>query len=127
MGLHFAGEGSVATRLHTLTRQLIFAGPGMVIAQEVSSFSLTAGCFCCLFCVGVATEEDDLRATKHLHTLHLQSLTPLPQIGDAACGGQVLMTHAAWVMLQESSSMCAAGFPVVRCLGQFQLQVRGGH
>jgi hypothetical protein len=45
------------------------------------------------------------------------------QVGDCAHGGQVLLSHDAWVMLRQC--MPAAGFPVVRCLGLFQLQVRG--
>ncbi len=44
------------------------------------------------------------------------------QIGDAAHGGQVVLSHDAWVALR--GRMARAGFPVVHCLGLYQLQVR---
>lgn len=75
MGVHWAREGTVAHRLHALTKHRVFAGPGLTSAQEV---------------------------------------------GDAAWGGQVLVSHDAWVEMR--GSMGAAGFPVVRCLGLFQSQ-----
>lgn len=34
----------------------------------------------------------------------------------------MLLSHEAWVVLR--CCMAAAGFPVVRCVGLFQLQVR---
>lgn len=76
MGIHWAAEGSVAHRLHPLTKQRMFEGPGLHTAQEV---------------------------------------------GDAAYGGQVLLSHDAWVLLR--SNMAAAGFPVIRCLGLFHMEV----
>lgn len=35
MGLHWAPEGTVATRLHALTKHRVFVGPGLQVAQEV--------------------------------------------------------------------------------------------
>lgn len=37
MGVHWAAEGSVAHRLHQLTKQRIFEGPGLHVAQDVSA------------------------------------------------------------------------------------------
>ncbi len=37
MGVHWAQEGSVAHRLHQLTKQRVFEGPGLQTAQEVSA------------------------------------------------------------------------------------------
>jgi class 3 adenylate cyclase len=36
MGLHWAREGTVAVRLHNLTRHKVYAGPGVQIALDVS-------------------------------------------------------------------------------------------
>lgn len=36
MGLHWAREGTVAVRLHNLTRHKVFAGPAVQIALDVS-------------------------------------------------------------------------------------------
>lgn len=36
MGLHFARSGTVAVRLHNLTRHKVFAGPAVQIALDVS-------------------------------------------------------------------------------------------
>lgn len=35
MGVHWAREGTVAHRLHALTKHRVFAGPGLQAAQEV--------------------------------------------------------------------------------------------
>ncbi|KAF5842410.1 nucleotide cyclase, partial [Dunaliella salina] len=43
MGVHWAGDGTVASRLHAVNKQRIFAGPGMQMAQEV--------CVCVCVCV----------------------------------------------------------------------------
>lgn len=40
-------------------------------------------------------------------------------VGEAAHGGQVLITQDAWVKLGEN--MASAGFPVVKLLGLYQL------
>ena len=40
-------------------------------------------------------------------------------LGEAAAGGQVLLSHAVWERLR--GAMAAAGFPVVRSLGCFRL------
>ena len=36
MGLHWAKEGTVAMRLHNLTRHKVFAGPAVQITMDVS-------------------------------------------------------------------------------------------
>ncbi len=36
MGVHVAKQGTVAVKLHHLTRHKVFAGPAMTITQEVS-------------------------------------------------------------------------------------------
>jgi hypothetical protein len=36
MGLHWACEGTVAMRLHNLTRHKVFAGPAVQIVMDVS-------------------------------------------------------------------------------------------
>jgi hypothetical protein len=35
MGLHWASEGTVASRLHALTKHRVFVGPGLQMAEEV--------------------------------------------------------------------------------------------
>ena len=40
------------------------------------------------------------------------------RLGDSASGGQVVMSHEAWLQIQ--AIMPAAGFPVLRQLGMFQ-------
>ena len=42
------------------------------------------------------------------------------EVGDAANGGQVLLTHDAWLKLE--SNMAAAGFPTVQQIGLFKLR-----
>lgn len=42
------------------------------------------------------------------------------EVGDAANGGQVLLTHDAWMKLE--GNMAAAGFPTVKQIGLFKLQ-----
>ena len=42
------------------------------------------------------------------------------ELGDAADGGQVLLSHDAWLNLRHS--MCDAGFPQVEQLGMFKLE-----
>jgi hypothetical protein len=37
MGLHWASEGTVASRLHALTKHRVFVGPGLQMAEEVRS------------------------------------------------------------------------------------------
>ena len=39
-------------------------------------------------------------------------------LGDVASGGQVVISHEAWLQLRDH--MPAAGFPVLRQLGLFQ-------
>lgn len=39
MGVHWASEGTVAHRLHALTKQRMFQGPGANIAQEVRALT----------------------------------------------------------------------------------------
>ncbi|KAK9829405.1 hypothetical protein WJX72_005653 [[Myrmecia] bisecta] len=75
IGIHWAAEGTIAQRLHQLTRHRVFSGPGFQVTFELS---------------------------------------------DAASGGQVLMTHEAWLNLRKSMSM--AGFPTVEQLGLFKLE-----
>ena len=41
------------------------------------------------------------------------------EVGDSADGGQVLMTHDAWLRLEEN--MAAAGFPTIKQIGLFKL------
>ena len=41
------------------------------------------------------------------------------EVGDAANGGQVLLTHDAWLKLE--ANMAAAGFPTIKQIGLFQL------
>lgn len=36
MGIHYAREGTVAVRLHNLTRHKVYAGPAVQIALDVS-------------------------------------------------------------------------------------------
>ncbi|DBA77690.1 TPA: hypothetical protein ACH3X2_008392 [Trebouxia sp. C0005] len=75
MGIHWAVEGTVANRLHLVTKHRVFSGPGFALAQE---------------------------------------------LGDAADGGQVLLSHDAWLNLRHS--MCDAGFPQVEQLGMYKLE-----
>jgi len=42
------------------------------------------------------------------------------ELGDAADGGQVLLSHDAWLNLRHS--MCDAGFPQVEQLGMYKLE-----
>jgi hypothetical protein len=42
------------------------------------------------------------------------------EVGDAANGGQVLLTHDAWLKLE--AEMALAGFPTVKQIGLYQLQ-----
>ena len=41
-------------------------------------------------------------------------------LGDTASGGQIVISQEAWLQLRHA--MPAAGFPVLRQLGQYQLQ-----
>lgn len=41
------------------------------------------------------------------------------ELGDAASGGQVLMSQDAWLRLR--GNMAAAGFPVIAQIGQYKL------
>ena len=42
------------------------------------------------------------------------------ELGDAASGGQVLLSHDAWLNLRHN--MCDAGFPQVEQLGMYKLE-----
>ena len=42
------------------------------------------------------------------------------EVGDAACGGQILITHEAWGQLRQN--MAGAGFPTVEQIGLFRLE-----
>lgn len=42
------------------------------------------------------------------------------EVGDAANGGQVLLTHDAWLRLEPEMSQ--AGFPTVKQIGLYQLK-----
>ncbi|KAL3147560.1 hypothetical protein ABBQ38_014613 [Trebouxia sp. C0009 RCD-2024] len=75
MGIHWAVEGTVANRLHLVTKHRVFSGPGFALAQELS---------------------------------------------DAADGGQVLLSHDAWLNLRHN--MADAGFPQVEQLGMYKLE-----
>ena len=42
------------------------------------------------------------------------------ELGDSASGGQVLLSHDAWLNLRHN--MCDAGFPQVEQLGMYKLE-----
>ena len=42
------------------------------------------------------------------------------EVGDAASGGQILITHEAWGQLRQN--MAGAGFPTVEQIGLFRLE-----
>ena len=65
-----------------------------------------------------------VRCRLHLLTKHRVFSGPgfqvAIEVGDAANGGQVLLTHDAWLRLEPEMSQ--AGFPTVKQIGLYQLK-----
>jgi hypothetical protein len=61
-----------------------------------------------------------LRAAICNHRHHCRLRPQLVQeVGDAAQGGQVLLTHEAWLQLCQNTA--TAGWPVVEMVGMFKV------
>ena len=67
---------------------------------------------------GAARERRLHPLTKH-RVFTGPGFTRAVELGDAASGGQIVLSQEAW--LQVRHHMAAAGFPVLRHLGQYTL------
>ena len=84
-----------------------------------------------LACTWLCAASSNLTLQQYLSCCRLHMLTKhrifvgpgfkiAQEVGDAASGGQILITHEAWGQLRQN--MAGAGFPTVEQIGLFRLE-----